>query len=67
MNPKQLIGFGALKTEQFILKGDCLLHEEIQDDNFFITYSPSKELVTLPSEWVFYSSFKGKTQRKGEK
>ena len=28
MDPKQRVGFRALKTEQFVLKGGCLLHEE---------------------------------------
>ena len=28
VDPKQRVGFMALKTEQFVLKGGCLLHEE---------------------------------------
>lgn len=42
MDPKQLIGFGAQKTEQFILKGDCFLHEELLKYHFLITYSTFK-------------------------
>lgn len=38
VDPKQRVGFRALKTEQFVLKGGCLLHEENLKKNNFLLY-----------------------------
>ena len=39
MDPKQRVGFRALKTEQFVLKGGCLLHEEnFKKNNFLLSW-----------------------------
>lgn len=63
VDPKQWVGFRALKTEQFVLKDGCLLHEEIKKDNFYyiFTFKGAGDFANWVG--VFYPSFKGKGEK----